>query len=251
MATQIHLDAAWTISGHINGGYLAACVADVASRALDGAPPLTLSVHYLAAARGGGPADVEIEVLRRGRLATARVSLSREGTALLEAIVTAGTPRVPEQALDVSERPDLPPWDECHDAIAGWDGATPGMELLGHLETRLHPGDSGTFTGGPPRLPARFRGWVGYRDGSPADRSLALAAWDALPPTPWAAHLWGHTPTVNAQLLFFPGEVVGPLQVEARCDTVRDGVADETARVWDSTGRLVVAARQSALLLPA
>ncbi len=48
--------------------------------------------------------------------------------------------------------------------------------------------------------------------------------------------------------MLFPGELVGPLLVEARCDTLRDGIADETSRVWDATGRLVASARQTALL---
>ncbi len=97
---QIELDASWTITGHLNGGYLAAVIAAAVGDALDGARPLTMSAHYLAAARGAGPADI-----------------------------------------------------------------------------------------------------------------------------------------------------VGPLLVEARCDTLRDGIADETARVWDSTGRLVCSARQTAILV--
>ena len=245
----IHLDDAWTIVGHLNGGYLAARVAALASEALDGAPPLTLSVHYLAPARGPGPAEADVEVLRRSRLSTARVRLEREGVTLVEALVTAGTPRPGASVLDTAPPPDIPAWDDCPAASEGWDGSTPGMELLGHLETRLHPDDTAALAGGPARTPARFRGWVRYRDGSPADRTLALAAWDALPPTPWAAHLWGATPTVAAQLVLFPGDVHGPLLVEARCDALHDGVAEETARVWDSTGRLLVSSRQTALLV--
>ncbi len=76
--TRIDLDQRWMIMGHLNGGYLAAVMGDAASGALDGAPPLTISTHFLAPARGGGPADVDVAVLRRGRLSTARVTLSRD-----------------------------------------------------------------------------------------------------------------------------------------------------------------------------
>ena len=59
--TTIELDPRWTITGHLNGGYLAAVCGQAASEALDGATPLTISTPYLAAARGGGPADVEVD----------------------------------------------------------------------------------------------------------------------------------------------------------------------------------------------
>jgi len=247
--TTIELDGRWTITGHINGGYLAALVARAASEHFDGAPPLTASVHYLHAARGGGPADLEITELRRRRLSTARVELGRDGTALLEAIVTTGTPKPAQQELDDGLRPDVPSWDDCVAALPGWDGTTPGMDLLGHLEMRLDPTFATAFTGSDPQ-PAVARAWVTYADGTPVDEFLALAAWDVLPPSLWAAHLWSHVPTVSAQVVLFPGEIVGPLLVEARTETLHLGVADETARVWDSTGRLVVSSRQTAVVAP-
>jgi hypothetical protein len=248
--TQIHLDESWTITGHINGGYLAAVVAEAASDHFDGAAPLTVSVHYLAAARGGGPAEIEIEELRRRRLSTARVRLLRDSGTLLEALVTTGTPNPAEPMLDDSVRPTMPTWADCVGALEGWNGDVAGMELLGHLEMRLDPAFAASFTGAPSAT-AVARSWVAYADGSPADRFLALASWDVLPPSLWAAHVWGHVPTVSAQLVLFPGEVVGPLLVEARTESLLDGIADETARVWDSTGRLVVSSRQTAVLAPA
>ena len=244
---QIELDASWTITGHLNGGYLAAVIAAAAGEALEGARPLTMSAHYLAAARGGGPADVSIDVVRRGRLSTARVVLARDGTTLVDALVTAGTPKSADRELDDSSRPDIPSWDESLDAAGG--ASVAGMELLEYLEVRLHPTNAAALTGGPALPTAVMTGWVAYRDGRPADDFLAMAAWDVLPPTPWAAHAWGTLPTVAAQLVLYPGHIVGPLLVEARCDTLQHGIADETARVWDSTGRLVCSARQTAILV--
>jgi hypothetical protein len=247
--TQIHLDQSWTITGHLNGGYLAAVVAEAASAHFDGATPLTLSLHYLAAARGGGAADLEIEELRRRRISTARVRLLRDGTTLLEALVTTGTPKVSEHTLDDSVRPAMPSWEACAGALEGWNGDVGGMDLLRHLEMRLDPEFAASFTGSPSST-AVARSWVAYADGRPADRFLALTAWDVLPPSLWATHVWGHVPTVSAQLVLYPGDIVGPLLVEARTETLVDGIADETARVWDSTGRLVVSSRQTALLAP-
>ena len=59
-------------------------------RAVGNALEVTESVEVL---RGGGPADMEIVSLRDGRLSTARLSLSRDGVALAEFIVTVGSPR--------------------------------------------------------------------------------------------------------------------------------------------------------------
>jgi acyl-CoA thioesterase len=55
-------------------------------------------------------------------------------------------------------------------------------------------------------------------------------------------------PTVAAQVVLYPGELQGPLVLEARTETIRDGVADETARIWDARGHLVASSRQTAIL---
>lgn len=249
VVTSIELDARWTITGHLNGGYLAAVCAQLASQSLDGAAPLTISTHYLAPARGAGPAQAELEVIRRGRLSTARVRLSREKL-LLESLVTVGTPAVSDPSLEHAPAPDLPAWGDCVDTGAPTVGVA-GMEVLQHVELRLHPDDAGALAGGPALERAHVRGRMAYRDGSPADLFLVAAAWDLLPPSPWFAHIWGQLPTVAAQVVLYPGELTGPLILEAQCDTLRDGIADETARVWDAAGRLVASSRQTAVLVPA
>jgi acyl-CoA thioesterase len=245
--TTIELDGRWHITGHLNGGYLAAVCGQAASEALGGATPLTISSHYLAPARGGGPADIEVEVIREGRLSTARVRLSRDKL-ILESMVTAGSP-ADAAGLEHAAAPDLPSWDECLDTGAHEASDAPGMEVLKHVELRLPPEHAQAIAGGPALQRAVVHGRLAYRDGRPADVFLVSAAWDLLPPTPWFAHVWGQLPTVAAQVVLYPGELLGPLVLEARCDTLRDGIADETSRVWDSTGRLVASARQTAVLV--
>ena len=234
--TQIELDGGWSITGHLNGGYLTAVCGMVASEALDGAHPLTVSVHYLHAGRDGGPADAEVAVVRRGRLSTARVTLSRGGVVLVDALVTTGTPKDSPVQVDSAAVPDMPSIEECPD-WAG-DGPVAGMELLHTLEVRPHPSVGHAITGGAPLDEMVIAGWVRYRDGRPVDTALLLSAWDVLPPAPWATHV----------VVLYPGEAVGALVVEARCETLRSGIIDETARVWDSTGRLMASARQTAIL---
>ena len=245
--TTIDLDGRWHITGHLNGGYLAAVCGQAASAALDGAEPLTISTHYLAPAREGGPAEIDVEILRRGRLSTARVRLSRDRL-LLESLVTAGAPNLEGEELEHAEPPACPAWEDCVDTGESPAAAQPGMEVLRHVELRLDPVHGAALNGGAPLERAVVHGRLAYRDGSPADVFLVTAAWDLLPPTPWFAHVWGALPTVAAQVALYPGDLVGPLVLEARCDTLREGIADETSRVWDANGRLVASARQTALL---
>lgn len=248
---RIELDERWTITGHLNGGYLAALCGQAACEALDGATPMSISTHYLAAARGGGPAEVEVEVLRNGRLSTARVRLLREGTLLLESLVTAGTPAPDLRSLEHVTSPVVPAWGDCIDSGASEFAAQPGMEVLQHVEMRLDPVQASALAGGPALRRAVVHGHLAYRDGSPADALLVAAAWDLLPPASWFVHFWNALPTVAAQVVLYPGGLVGPLLLEARCETIRDGIADETARVWDAHGRLVASSRQTAVLMPA
>jgi len=248
VTTQIELDGRWHITGHLNGGYLAAVCGQAAVDALGGGSPLTISTHYLAPARGGGPADAEVEVLREGRLSTARVSLSRNGLLLLESLVTVGTPKAHPALREDAPVPDVPAWEDLADSGTSPFAEQPGNDVLRHVEVRLDPAQASAIAGGPPLEEAVVRGRIAYRDGSPADVFLATAAWDLLPPTPWFVHLWAGTPTVAAQVVLFPGELQGPLVLEARAETIRDGVADETAQIWDARGHLVASSRQTAIL---
>ena len=246
--TQIELDGRWHITGHLNGGYLAAVCGQIAVEAIGSGTPFTISTHYLAPARGAGPADAEVQLLREGRLSTARVSLSRDGVLLLESLVTVGTPKAHEALREDAPVPDFPAWEDCVDSGSSPFAEQPGNEVLRHVELHLDPAHASAIAGGPPLEKAVVRGRIAYRDGSPADVFLATAAWDLMPPTPWFVHLWTGTPTVAAQVVLWPGELQGPLVLEARAETIRDGVADETARIWDARGHLVASSRQTVIL---
>ena len=244
----IELDERWSITGHLNGGYLAAVAGQAASEFFNGAPALTVSAHYLAAARGGGPADLEIVSLRDGRLSTARLSLSREGSAVAEFIVTVGSPRDADVHIDDLEPFDGPGWDDCASAGPNWSG--PGMELLDTLNVRLKPHDGAALRGGAPSEHPVINGWICYRDGRPVDEFLAMASWDVLPPTIWCLGIPGGIPTVAAQVALYPGEIVGRLASRVRGQYLHSGVMDETAVVWDESGRVVATSRQTAIYLP-
>jgi hypothetical protein len=246
VTTVVELDERWRIAGHLNGGYLAAVLGQVASAAADGAPVLTVSAHYLARVRSGGPVPAAVEVLRRGRLSTVQVLLGG-AEPQLAGLVTVGVPTRggPEHAADPA--PSMPPWDDCDPSGAAWAG--PGMELVDHVEMRIHPADVAAMGGQDGESGAVLRSWVAYHDGRPPDDLLVMAAWDLLPPSLWVAHVWGRYPTVAAQVSVFPGPgpAAGPLVVRSATRTLADGSADEAAAVWDAGGRLLVSARQTAV----
>lgn len=246
----VALDGRWTVVGHLNGGYLAALAAEHAAAAVDGARPLTISAHYLANADGGDVVDVAVEVLRRARLSTARVRLTRTDTVLLESVVACGTPRPAPVTIDAATVPVLPPSGGCVDGAEVMRG--PQNSLMRHLAVRVHPDDAAALTGEVRHSDeaVQVRGRVAYADGAETDRFLATTAWDALPPGPWAGGLRGYLPTVAAQVVLYADPVPGPLVVQAWCDTVRDGIVDETARVWDGSGALVASSRQTAVFVP-
>jgi hypothetical protein len=252
---QVELDGRWSVVGHLNGGYLAALVAQHASRALDDAPALTISAHYLEAADGGEVVDLAVQVVRRGRLSTARVRLLREDAVVLDSLVTCGRVRDNPDVLEAAHRPRLPAHQECVDGAEVMVG--PANSLMTHLSVRVDPADAAAMiaalAGRPPAAAAggaQCSATVAYRDGTASDRFLAAVAWDALPPCPWRVGLVAYLPTVAAQVMLLADPAPGPLVVQTRADTVRHGQVDETARVWDETGTLVASARQSALYVP-
>lgn len=249
VARTVRLQRQWNIAGTINGGYLAALISSVAADVLS-APVVTVSAHYLAAGKPGTEVAVRVEVLRAGRLSTVRVDIDDADALVVSALVTCGVPKQTPQQYQHLLSPTILTWADCGDM----SGVLPsvGNELLEHLEIRADPQCRAALTGGRkldyPAIAAR----VAYRDGTATDRFLVAAAWDVLAPTPWLAGHWGGTPTVAAQVEFFPGEPArGPLLVRSQSDVMRAGMVDETAQVWDAAGSLLAVARQTALFLPA
>jgi hypothetical protein len=244
----IELDERWSITGHLNGGYLAAVAGQAASEHFGGAPALTISAHYLEAVRGGGPADLDVVPVRTARLSTARVTLARGGELCAEFLVTTGSPRPSDVQLNDLDPFDGPDWENSASAGPNWSG--PGMELLDTLHVRLNPRDGAALAGGTPTEHPVINGWICYRDERPVDQFLAMASWDVLPPTIWCLGIPGGIPTVAAQISLYPGEIVGRLASRVRGQYLRNGIMDETAVVWDESGRVVATSRQTAVYLP-
>jgi acyl-CoA thioesterase len=255
LATAVHggpdrwtaeVDPGWTIGGRPNGGYLLALAARAAMGAVEQPHPLAVSAHFLSPPVPG-PAELAVTRLRAGRsLSVARVTMAQEGTACLEALVTAG--RLDPDAMPGWRRaagpPDLAPVEAC---LPGRPELPNGMRinLLDHIDIRVDPATAGWVTGQPAGS-LDMRGWVGFRDGRAADPLALLPVVDALPPSSFELGVPSWAPTVELTVLLRGVPAPGWLACVARGQLWQGGWFDEEAEVWDSTGRLVAQSRQLA-----
>ena len=245
------VDAGWTVAGRPNGGYLLALVARAGVEAAGQPHPLAVSAHFLSPA-DPGPAELEAHRLRAGRsLSTTRVTLSQEGQARLETLVTAG--RIDPEAAPGWQRAGgpagLPPVEDCVPGRPEMPGGQ-RADLLDHLDLRIDPATAGWVAGRPGgRLD--MRGWVRFSDGRAADPLALLQVVDALPPSSFELGLASWAPTVELTVYLRGVPAPGWLACVVRGQLWQGGWFDEEAEVWDSAGRLVAQSRQFAGARPA
>jgi hypothetical protein len=240
------VDEGWTVAGRPNGGYLLALATRAALEAAGQPHPLVVSAHFLTPS-DPGPAELEVRRLRAGRsLSTARVTLVQEGTARLEALVTAG--RIDPDAAPGWRRGSRPaglaPVEDCLPARPELPGGV-RANLLDHLDLRIDPATAGWVAGRPGgRL--EMRGWVRFADGRAADPLALLQVVDALPPTSFDLGLASWAPTVELTVYLRGLPAPGWLACVVRGQLWQGGWFDEEAEVWDPAGRLVAQSRQFA-----
>jgi acyl-CoA thioesterase len=240
------VDPGWTVGDRPNGGYLLALATRAALEAVEQPHPLAVSAHFLSPP-APGPAELAVTRLRAGRsLSAARVTMAQQGTACLEALVTAGR-------LDPDEAPgwqrteapaDLAPVEAC---LPGRPELPNGMRanLLDHVDIRVDPATAGWVAGRPAgRLD--MRGWVRFHDGRAADPLALLQVVDALPPASLELGIASWAPTVELTVhlrgIPAPGWLAGVVWGQLW----QGGWFDEEAEVWDANGRLVAQSRQLA-----
>lgn len=237
---DVALDLGWAIGGNPHGGYLMATVAKAAVDAAGDPHALAVSTHFLRPP-SGGPAEVRVELVKRGRTAsTVRATLWQDDKARLDMLLTTG--RLPDEAPEyaATAMPDILSPEECR--ARQETGAT--IELADHVDVRIDPRTSLSNGGGVPVI----RGWMSFRDGTEVDVESLLIAVDVAPPT--VAHLGyrGWAPTVELSALLRAEPTPGWLAFEAKATLVRGGWFDEESTVWDSTGQVVAQSRQLALV---
>jgi acyl-CoA thioesterase len=238
---DVDLDAGWSIGGKPNGGYLMAVLARAALDAAGRPHPLAVSGHFLRPPIGG-PAEVRVEVVKAGRtVSTVRATLWQGDRPCLDSLVTAG--ELAGEPIDYAgvTAPELPSPEECRSRAE----APFRVELLDHVDVRLDPATAPFPT--PNGIPL-IRGWMRFHDGADADAIALALAVDAMPPTVFHLGRFGWAPTAELTFLLRGLPAPGWLSFVAEATLLADGWFDETATVWDSTGRLVAQSRQLALV---
>src|SRR3954453_17195560 len=122
-AYSVELDPGWAIGGNPHGGYLMAVVAKGAGDPAGAPLALAVCAPFLRPPAGappfpppphGGPAEVRVEVVKRGRTAsTVRATLSQDDKARLDPLITTG--HLPEGVPSYSglAMPDMLSPEEC------------------------------------------------------------------------------------------------------------------------------------------
>jgi hypothetical protein len=264
------LDPQWTVFDRPNGGYLVAILARAAGvlltgiRGVDGrcpptpsqtgpdritghGDPLAASAHFLAPPVAG-EAAVRLVPLRTGRTVShVRATLSQDGVACVEALLTMGR-------LDPASSPY---WrDEEPVALPDPDGCVPAPNPQARLgiyevvDLRLDPANLGSLHGEPDGG-GELRGWLSFLDDTPPDPLNLLYVADALPPASLTINPSGWVPTLELSVYVRARPAPGPLRVRQRTRLIETvaastGMMDEVCDVWDSRGRLVAQATQLA-----
>lgn len=238
----------WNIGDKPNGGYLLATAVRAMGEAVRGATghphPLTVTGHYLRPGEGG-PADLDVEVIRTGRkLSTATAALVQGGKERLRVVGTFGDlhdaagPTVVQGAP-----PPIPPIEACP---ARPPDPVLDLPIDERVDIRLDP--SIGWLRGEPTGVAQLQGWIRFTDGREPDVwSLPFFA-DALPPSVFELmhdRLWVPTIELTVHVRGIPAP--GWLRIAHRSRFVIDGFFEEDGEIWDSEGNLVALSRQFAM----
>jgi acyl-coenzyme A thioesterase PaaI-like protein len=248
---DVGVDPGWVIGDKPNGGYLLATIARAALAAVaahEGPPHphvVSASAAYVESPPPG-PAQVEVDVLRRGRrMSQVRARLTRDGAVCVESSFTLGRHDAESSPWwSTVAPPDIPPPDAC----VRIGGASPtGLELpiMERVDIRLDPAVTG-FAVGRPGGGGELRGWLTFADGHTPDPLSLLFALDAFPPATFELAQTGWVPTLELTAYVRALPVDGPLLVRQTATHVQADIVDEVCHVWDARGRLVAHATQLA-----
>ncbi|WP_156687683.1 thioesterase family protein [Mycobacterium sp. Marseille-P9652] len=250
------LDKHWTIGPKVHGGAMLALCANAARTACDGLAaglePVAVSANFLSAP-DPGPMRLETSIRKRGRrISVVDVELTQGERTAVHAVVNLGEPEHfppggdlapllsanPVLGLMAPEPPgDIEPIGPGH-PLAGLVHLGEGCDVRPLLSTMQRSED-----GRPPMIQM----WARPRD-VPPDGLFALMCGDLSAPVTFAVDRTGWAPTVQltAYLRALPAD--GWLRIIATCMEIGHDWFDEDHIVVDSLGRLVVQARQLALV---
>jgi hypothetical protein len=238
----------WNGPAAPNGGILAATMltAAEAELGLGAPPPRTVAAHYLEAPVIG-PAQLQVEVLRRGkRVSACEVRLAQGGRLACSATFVFSAPRAQAATLGRAPIDELP--DPA--GVPEFDlGRLPGAPPLFRAVTLRPTLGAPPFTGA---MAALTGGWMALRDDdAPLDPARLCALADLWWPAAFAVlDQPAAVPTIQLTVyLRSVARAVSP-PVFARFETrvIAEAHLEETGELWSSGGELLVESRQLALL---
>jgi acyl-coenzyme A thioesterase PaaI-like protein len=236
----------WTTAGNPNGGYLLALLGRAASALTGSGRVVAASAHYLRSPVPG-PAEIEGELLRRGRsISQVRVRMSQGGRPCVEALVSTGEldpSTTPRWDAGVPEIPCVP-FDDCIRLAP----VTPHgfrVAMFDQVDARLDP----EWSGGPKGHPSgrgQLRGWLKLPGQESFDPISLLYAVDAFPPPTFDTDFSDMVSTAELTAYVRAVPAPGPVRIVNRARLIDAQWVDHTCDVWDGTGRLVAQATQLA-----
>jgi acyl-CoA thioesterase len=238
----------WNIGSNPNGGYILSAMVRPLLADLDKPDLLTVSAHYLRPT-SPGPADMQVDVFRKGRLHTHVQASLVQGSERVRMLAAFGDLAAASGPTVVRSRPpDLPPPAECLGRTRPPPFLAGVPEMMQRFETRYAPDTS--FILGERSDDLSIAGWIRFADGRPPDvASLPLFA-DSFPPAVFAIGPTGWVPTVELTVHVRARPAPGWLRARFETRFLVNGYLEEDGEVWDENDNLVAQSRQLALLLP-
>jgi acyl-coenzyme A thioesterase PaaI-like protein len=254
------LNKHWTIGPKVHGGAMLALCANAARTACAGPPdgpdavqqPVVVSASFLWAP-DPGPMQLVASIRKRGRrISVVDVELTQDDRTAVHAVVNLGEPEHfpadgpvkpllsanPVAGLMAPEPPDdVEPIGPGH-PLAGLVHLGEGCDVRPVLSTMRPSAD-----GRPPVIQM----WARPRGVAP-DALFALMCGDISAPVTFAVERTGWAPTIQLTAFLRGLPADGWLRIIATCTEIGHDWFDEDHTVVDSLGRLVVQARQLALV---
>jgi hypothetical protein len=241
-----NLDPEWTVNDRPHGGYLLAVMGLAAVNASPAHPhPLSASAIFVSSPEVG-PAAVEVETLRTGRMASqVRTRLVQKDRVCVETLFTLGHlhAAADERWVDAPP-PAVAPIEECRRNPISPPGSGVRVAMLDIVDQRIDPVSYSDRV--RPDGSGDLRGWLGFADGSDFDAISLLYASDAFPPATFTIGSVGWVPTLELTVYLRALPAPGPLRMRQRARLISGGFVDQVCEGWDSRGRIVLQATQLA-----
>ncbi len=250
---QVDISDAWNVTLGPNGGYIAAIILNGMKMAAGEIQTRSITFHFLSASVPG-PAELEINVEKKGRLLTTCTARLIQGERTIALAIATFAP-----ARESFEFCDLPmPVTTRPKEVDTEHRMKPG--LSGHVPFRDNYDQRLTIGPLPPAKTQKGRvgGWTRMKEHRQFDDLAVVAISDSWFPglhamaTPEPVH----APTIDHTVHFLTSlplasiAIDGFLLVEFETEVAAEGYLIENGKIWSESGLLIAKSRQLAIILP-